>query len=239
MPSTEMYMPNQNEISRNQMKPAHHRRDVFHAWMLRGAAYAGPLDMPRLAPVHVDPDRLVAFSDAMSPKWRDFGCFVHFFEDDCNIERFWNNPRAYINKLNKFQGVIGLDYSVCWDFPVALKDYNHWRNSVCTYWMQRHLSCVVPQARCEKDNYESVLAGFPKRSTIAIGARSMVRNPDNRTVLKKSVERIVDFLEPENLLWYGSDQYGVTDYPRSKGIPVHVYPAKGKGMLCHHADRSR
>ena len=61
-------------------KPPHHARDVFHAWMLDGAEYAKPLGMPRLAPVHVDPDRLVAFSDAMSSRWRDFDCFVHFFE---------------------------------------------------------------------------------------------------------------------------------------------------------------
>ena len=136
--------------------------------------------------------------------------------------------------MSKFQGAIGLDYSVCWDFPVALKDYNHWRNSACTYWMQRRLPCVVPQARCETGDYESVLAGFPRHSTIAIGARSMVRDLDDRAVLLKSVERVVDFLAPESLLWYGSDQYGVADYARSKGIPVHVYPAKGKGMLDHH-----
>lgn len=234
MPSTKMNSPHPGEDPRRRRKPAHHNRDVFHAWMLEGAEYAGPLDMPRLAPVHVDPDRLVAFSDAMSPAWKDFDCVVHFFEDDCRIERFWSNPKAYIGKLSRFQGVIGLDYSVCYDFPVALKDYNHWRNSVCTYWMQRHLPCAVPQARCEDGIYESVLAGFPKRSTIAIGARSMVRDVNDRAVLKKSVEHIVDFLEPSNLLWYGSDMYGVADYPRLKGIPVHVFPAKGRGKLGHH-----
>lgn len=93
----------------------------------------------------------------------------------------------------------------------------------------------MPQARCEDGNYRIVLAGFPKHSTIAIGARSMVRDLNDRAVLKKSVEHIVDFLEPENLLWYGSDMYGVADYPRSKGIPVHVYPAKGRGNLSNHA----
>ena len=92
----------------------------------------------------------------------------------------------------------------------------------------------MPQARCEDGDYESVLAGFPKHSTIAIGACSMVRDRDGRVVLKKSVEHIVDLLEPTNLLWYGSDQHGVADYPRSKGIPVRVYPAKGRGNLDHH-----
>ena len=216
------------------LKPTRHARDVFHAWMLVGAEYAGALDMPKLARVHANPDKLVAFSDAMNPKWKDFDCFVHFFEDDSRIERFWSNPKAYIGKLRKFQGAIGLDYSVCYDFPAALKDYNHWRNSVCTYWLQKQLPCVVPQARCEGNNASSTLAGFPKRSTIAIGARSMVKNPNDRTMLKKSIKHIVDLLEPENLLWYGSDMYGVTDYPLSKGIPVHVYPAKGRGKLDHH-----
>ena len=234
MPSTEMGSTNSGENPSRRKKPAHHNRDVFHAWMLEGAEYAGPLDMPKLVPVHVDPDQLVAFSDAMNPAWKDFDCVVHFFEDDCRIERFWNNPKAYIGKLRRFQGVIGLDYSVCYDFPVALKDYNHWRNSVCTYWMQRNLPCSVPQARCEDGDYESVLAGFPKHSTIAIGARSMVRDVNDRAVLKKSVEHIVDFLEPSNLLWYGSDMYGVADYPRLKGIPVHVFPAKGRGQLGYH-----
>ena len=236
MPSAKTLAPEPGEDSRLREKPPHHARDVFHAWMLEGAEYAKPLGMPKLAPVHVDPERLVAFSDAMGSKWRDFDCFVHFFEDDCVIERFWNNPKAYIGKLGRFQGVIGLDYSVCWDFPPALKNYNHWRNSVCTYWMQQQLPCAVPQGRCEDDDYLSVLAGFPRRSTIAIGARSMVRDRDDRAVLVKSVKHIVDLLEPENLLWYGSDQYGVADYPRSKGIPVHVYPAKGRGKLDHHAE---
>lgn len=235
MSSDATFVCDSDENSERGKKPAHHARDVFHAWMLEGAEYVQPLGMPKLAPVHADPCRLVAFSDAMSPDWHDFNCFVHFFEDDCKIGRFWSNPKRYMGKLGKFQGVVGLDYSVCWDFPTALKDYNYWRNSVCTYYMQGSLPCAVPQARCEDGNYESVLSCYPRHSTIAIGARSMVRDRDDRAVLVSSVRHIVDILEPENLLWYGSDQYGVADYPRSRGIPVHVYPAKGRGDLSHHA----
>lgn len=68
----------------------------------------------------------------------------------------------------------------------------------------------------------------------AIGARSMIRDLEDRAMLKKSVRHVVDYLEPASLLWYGSDQYSVADYPRSKGIPTHVYPAKGRGSLYHH-----
>ena len=225
-------MANKRDVN----KPKHHSRDVFHAWMLEGASYAGPLDMPVLESVHVRPNRLVAFSDAMDPSWKDFDCFVHFFEDDSAIECFWHNPRAYIPKLEKFDGVIGLDYSVCWDFPVPLKEWNHFRNSASTYWLQQRGLIAVPQGRCEPGNYLSVLAGFPKHSAIAIGARSMVRRREDRAVLKESVRLIVNYLEPTCLIWYGSTMYGVTDYPLSKGIPVYVYPGKGRGKLTSHKE---
>ncbi len=217
-------------------QPPRHGRDVFHAWMLEGANYAGPLDMPLLCPNNEIPNKLVAFSDAMKPTWDDFDGWVHFFEDDCIIERFWHNPKAYIKKLGKFRGVLGLDYSVCWDFPIALKQYNHFRNNTCTYWLQQHLGNVIPQARCEGNDGAAVLAGHPCRSTIAIGARSMVRDATDREVLKRSVRFIVDNLEPTCIVWYGSTRYGVADYPQERGIPVRVYPAKGRGTLNHHKE---
>ena len=212
-------------------KPKHHARDVFHAWMLEDATFAGPLDMPTLEPVYAIPERLIAFSDAMKPWCKDYEQVVHFFEDDNQIERFWNNPKRYIPKLSKFQGVIGLDYSVCWDFPAALKNYNYYRNNTCTYFMQNRFNFAVPQARCESSNYKQVLAGHPKHSTIAIGARSMVHRVDDRAVLQESVHHIVDELQPSNILWYGSDEHGVCDYVHQKHIPITFYEAKGKGKL--------
>ncbi len=187
--------------------------------------------MPALKPVHAEPERLIAFSDAMRQSCRDYNQVVHFFEDDYYIERFWNNPKRYIKKLNQFEGVIGLDYSVGWDFPAALKEYNYYRNNVCTYWMQKTLKLVIPQARCEDSNYKEVLAGHPHHSTIAIGARSMIRDKADRAILKESLVHIVDELEPSNILWYGSDQYGVCDYARLKKIPIRIYEAKGRGKL--------
>ena len=41
----------------------------------------------------------------------------------------------------------------------------------------------------------------------------------------------VDELQPSAIVWYGADAYGTADYPRSLGIPVYVYPGKGRGSL--------
>lgn len=210
--------------------PERHSRDVFHAWMLEGATYAGRLDMPRLRGSSSIPNRLVSFSDAMRSGWRDFDCWVHFFEDDADINRFWNNPRHYIGKLRKFRGVIGPDYSVGWNFPAALKESNHFRNSVCCHWLSRQGLDVIPQARCEGDDYMDVLAGFPLHSTLAIGARCMVRDIEDRAVLKESVKLVVDFLKPSRIVWYGSTMYGVTDYLKQANVEFDVHPGKGKGQ---------
>ena len=41
----------------------------------------------------------------------------------------------------------------------------------------------------------------------------------------------MDALEPTAIVYYGSDLYGVMDYPRSLGIPVWVYPGANRGAL--------
>lgn len=215
----------------NRKRPRRHARDVFHAWMLEGAEYANPTDMPILQRVDAIPNRLVAFSDAMHPRWKDFDCWVHFFEDDCVIERFWHNPKAYIEKLRKFRGVTGPDFSVGWNFPKPIKRYNHFRNSVCSHWLHHQGITVIPQARCERDDYLEVLSGFPKHSTIAIGARAMVRDVRDRAVLKESVRLTVDYLDPSHVAWYGSALYGVTDYLDEKNVPYTVFEGKGRGRL--------
>lgn len=62
--------------------------------MLEGLDFSRPWDMPVLVP----------FSVAMHERWRDFDCFVHFYEDDFRFERVWNDPHKYLPKLSKFEG---------------------------------------------------------------------------------------------------------------------------------------
>ena len=42
----------------------------------------------------------------------DFDSWVVFYEADKYFERLWNNPKQYISKLKRFQGVITPDFSI-------------------------------------------------------------------------------------------------------------------------------
>ena len=210
-------------------KMKRHQRDVFHAKLVEGAVFSGGMDLPTMHAVEVIPAALIPFSEAVKTTCTDYDCFVDFYEDDYEIERFWNDPFRYLRILDRFAGCISPDYSTCRDFPVALKAHNVYRNQALGFRMQRDLhGPTIPNVRCEP-NLPWMLDGTPRNSIIAIGARSCVKKVDDRLAFVEAVRFAVDELSPMGIVWYGSTDYGVADYPLSLGIPVHVFPARIRG----------
>lgn len=207
-----------------------HQRDVFHAWMLDGLDFSEPWDMPVLKPVQSHPKALVPFSVAMGAGWHDFGCFVHFFEDDFRFERVWNDPRRYLPRLAQFEGVVMPDFSTCIDFPRPLKMWNAYRNQLLGAWLQREGLTVLPNARSQP-GCGWLVEALPRHSAIAICGRALTRDVDERRRFVRDVRATVDALEPTAIVYCGSDLCGVMDYPRSLGIPVWVYPGCNRGAL--------
>lgn len=207
-----------------------HGRDVFHAWMLNDLEFSRPWDIPKLAPVNAHPTALVPFSVAMHKRWRDYNCFVHFFEDDFRFERLWNNPRKYLLKLSKFEGVIMPDFSTCIDFPRPHKIWNAYRNQLLGAWLQQQGLVVLPNAR-HQPGCDWLIEGLPKRSVIAICGRGLTKNVVERRRFMRDVTTTINALSPSAVVYYGSDLYHVMDYPRSLGIPVWVYPGCNRGAL--------
>lgn len=207
-----------------------HNRDVFHAWMLEELDFSRPWDMPKLDPVDAHPSALVPFSVAMNEQWRDYGCFVHFYEDDFRFERIWNEPRKYLPKLSKFEGVIMPDFSTCIDFPRALKLWNAYRNQTLGAWFQQQGLVTLPNARVQPE-CDWLIEALPRHSTIAICGRSLTKDVDERRRFLRDVRATVDALEPAAIVYYGSELYGAMDYPRSQGISVWSYPGCNRGAL--------
>ena len=97
-------------------------RDVFHAFLVEKATYQGFLEMPEISPVDFIPERLTPFSKSISSK--DYQSWVHFYEDDANFERIWNNPKKYLPILKRFAGVISPDFSLYRDMPLVMQYWN-------------------------------------------------------------------------------------------------------------------
>ena len=227
-----MYMVNKpGDESSGMSKKKHlkHPRDTFHAYMLEGAEFDLKYDMPLLKPEHVIPDAIVPFSVAKRPNWKNYECAVHFCERDQDIEAFWNRPLNYIDKLLKFQAVIGLDLSACVDFPRPQKEYNVYRNRVCDSFIQRHGQHVIPLLRGDPDTIEREVAGLTVGCMVAVSPRGCSKDIEDRRRFIRGLQFIVATLQPNAILSYGGNSYGVLDYPMSLGIEVYVYPSRGRG----------
>ena len=64
----------------------------------------GEFDIPIIEPTKIEESNFIGFNEAMSSKQTD--CGVHFFLDDYQFERLWNNPDRYIELLQKYNCVL-------------------------------------------------------------------------------------------------------------------------------------
>ncbi|WP_273383132.1 DUF4417 domain-containing protein [Enorma phocaeensis] len=200
-------------------------KDVFHAFMTRATELDAETGMPVMRRELAVPNGVIAFSDAMNNANRDFGCYVHFYEHDDHIERFWNSPRRCMARLGKYAGFISPDYSITPDMPKPQRAYNAYRNMLVGAWQQTLGYKAICNVRCSYFD-DSMLAGAPKNGLIAIGAVGCIKNRNNRHRFEGGIIRIVDELEPSGLVIVGTDAYGVFEYPKRKGIPLYFYPGR-------------
>lgn len=202
----------------------HDRRDVFNGRLIKGLTLVGHYDIPKIEACTLVPDRLIAFSEAVGKGEPDPTAWVHGYEDDYKTERLWRSPEKYFEKLRGFAGVICPDHSSYRNMSRALKIYNVYRNQLLGASMQADGHSVIPNVRLSgRDSVPYALAGIPRRSTLAVGLHGCTRLRENRSHVVEEIRMICDFCEPVNLVVYGSAAYGVLDYPRELGIPVHVF----------------
>lgn len=191
--------------------------------MTKGVTFDPMYGMPVMHPEHDLPKGVISFSEAMSGKQLDHDNYVGFYENDDQIERFWNHPWSYLPRLSKFAGFIATDYSTGTGIPDPVRRYNVYRNQLTGAWLQSLGFHVLCNVRCPAADYDYFLAGVPHNSLIAIGEIGCVKNPQDRNRFTGGVMRAVDELEPTGLVVVGEDSYGVFDYARSHGVPVHFH----------------
>lgn len=204
-------------------KPGRACKDVFHGYMTRALQLDPEFDIPIMKPELEIPKDVISFSEAMNPNITNFNQYVHFYEHDNKIERFWNAPWKYMDRLSRFAGFFSTDYSSTPDMPKPQRAFNIYRNQLVGSWLQSlgyHSICNV---RCPADGHDYSIAGAPHHSLLGIGAVGCIKNKNCRDRFEGSLVRIIDELEPTGLIVVGVDAYSTFDYAKAKGVPVYFY----------------
>ena len=183
-------------------------KDVFNAFLVATATYAGIFEFPVIRISCCIPKRIIAFSKAISCK--DYDQWVHFYEDDCSFERLWNNPCKYLSILKRYQGVILPDFSLYRDMPFVMQLWNIYRSRALGHWFQENGIKVIPNIRFgDRRTFRICCDGIEKHSVIAVGSHGTMKHKNDREVFLAGFDVIVKTIHPSVVIIYGcaSDKY--------------------------------
>lgn len=197
------------------------QKDVFHAFLVENADYAGGIELPVIKTSDSIPEKVITFSKAMSKSCRDFASWVVFYEHDRNFERLWHNPKQYLNKLKKFQGVITPDFSVYRSMPLVMQMWNTYRGRALAAWLYDNGVPLIPNVRFNDERtYDFCFDGIEKNKTVAVGTHGCIRGNIDREYFKRGIAELVKRLTPQTIIVYGFAPDDIFAEYKNRGINI-------------------
>ena len=159
--------------------------------------------MPVMEPDAFVPDDLIGFNYVLSTKRRDAG--GHFFLDDYQFERIWDDPMTYMDRLAEFPCVLTPDFSLYMDMPMAMKIWNVYRSRLIGQMMQDRGMHVIPTLSwAEPETYQFCFDGLREGGTVAVSTVGVMRDQSSQAIWKAGMDEAMKRLRPKNVLCYGS-----------------------------------
>ena len=169
----------------------------------------GKYDIPKLkGSRRTDSAEFIGFNFAQSEKCKsDKG--LHFFLDDYQFDRVWNDPPRYLNLLKQFDFVLSPDFSLFADFPVSMQIYNHYRKHwLGAFWEQNGIEVIPTISWSTPDSFEWCFDGEPRGSVVAVSNVGCMRNSECRELFLLGFEEMKRVLQPSTVLCYGAELDG-------------------------------
>ena len=171
----------------------------------------GFYQMPTIeAETHI-PQGLMGFNYALTSK--DFSKGIHFYVDDYQFERIWNNPHKYIDILRDYDCVLTPDFSLYMDMPMSMKIWNVFRSRLIGQMMQDEGLTVIPTVSwAEPETFDFAFAGLPEGGVMSISTVGVKQDPHAFEIWKSGTDELIKRKKPSALLVYG----GAVDYDFGK-----------------------
>ncbi|MCR4581671.1 MAG: DUF4417 domain-containing protein [Bacilli bacterium] len=196
--------------------------DVFHSYLVWSATYAGEEEFPCIKSCNEIPNKLVPFSEAIKKDYKDFDCWVCFYELDYLFIRFWNNPKKYLPRLKKFRGVISPDFSLYANMPLVMQKYHIYMSRALANWLIENGVKVIPNVRLgDERSYKFAFNGLYKGDIISIGTIGTTQDKTERKLIVNAINKTIEVLEPNDVVIYGSLPKETED--ANPGVHFHVY----------------
>lgn len=167
-------------------------------------AGVGEYDIPQIIGIDdVQVKEWIPFNYALTCKEpREKG--VHFFLDDYQFERVWNNIDKYTEVLQRFKAVMSPDFSMFTVNPKALQIFQHFRKHfIGAYWQASGLTVIPTMNWADEKSFEWCFDGEPTNSIVAISTVGSMNSKANKEGFYKGYEEMKKRLQPKQILCYG------------------------------------
>lgn len=135
---------------------------------------------------------------------------VHFFLDDYQFDRIWNQPDKYINLLAKFKYVLSPDFSMYTDYPKAMQLWKHYQKHWVGAYLEKHGIKVIPTIGwSDHYSYKWCFDGEPINSIVAISSIGTQKYEESKQLFIDGFEEMIRKLNPTKILFWGNVPDGI------------------------------
>lgn len=162
------------------------------------------LKMPIIKAIQDYPDELIGFNYVKTMSRANFSKGVHFYLDDYQFERVWNQPELYIEMLRKFYFVLTPDFSLYTDMPKPLQIYNVYRSRLLgAYWQSRGLNVIPTLSWSDEDSFDFAFSGLETDGVVSVSTVGVIRNQEAKKLWIAGMEEMISRIDPSVILLYG------------------------------------
>ena len=164
----------------------------------------GEYGIPEIKPTQFDCADFIGFNYAKGAREPENKA-VHFFLDDYQFNRVWNDPDRYIDLFRRFRYVLTPDFSLYTDFPKALQIYNHYRKHwLGAYWQLNGINVIPTVCWSDKESFEWCFDGEPTQSVVGVSSVGTQKSKDTKRKFLDGYFEMVDRLQPTQIIFYGN-----------------------------------
>lgn len=184
----------------------------FRISLVETAYFDGIHEIPRVEKNDkvIIPSGMVPFS--LREQSENFEDFVCFYEHDIKFRSILTQTESFIEDLKRFPGVITPDCSLYIDSPLCAQILSVYLNRAVGHYLQSQGIYVIPNIRWgDERTYTTeflgekvAFLGVEKHSIVSVGTYGQIKRAEDKKYFKEGLEAMLDELEPEAVLVYGS-----------------------------------
>lgn len=166
---------------------------------------AGFYQMPIIRKCRSCPSKLIGFNYMLTTE-PEKGTGVHFYVDDYQFERVWNDPEMYCEKLAAFDYVLTPDFSLYLDMPMAMKIWNVYRSRLIGQICQDLGAKVIPTLSwAEEATFQFCFDGIEPGGVVSVSTIGVKQDEEATKVWTRGMDEAIKRLAPSCVLVYGGD----------------------------------